>query len=163
MHIDIKDHYDKIYRYCYFKVKRKELAEDLTQETFLRFLQSSQYREHGKSLNYLYTIAHNLCVDVYRTQKESVIEEKNIETEIQEEFNPFCDPQNAILDQILIKKCLNQLEEKDCELLLLRIVNQVPVQVICDLYEISRFSLYRRMNRITKQLEIFLKEEGFYG
>ena len=41
---DIEKQYDKIYRYCYFKVKNASVAEDLTQETFLKFLQQNSYR-----------------------------------------------------------------------------------------------------------------------
>jgi len=32
---DTEEQYDKIYRYCYFKLHSRELAEDVTQETFL--------------------------------------------------------------------------------------------------------------------------------
>ena len=39
--MDIEEYYDKIYRFCYYKVQSKELAEDLTQETFLRFFDIS--------------------------------------------------------------------------------------------------------------------------
>nr|WP_297934444.1 sigma factor [uncultured Blautia sp.] len=35
--MELEEVYDRIYRYCYFHTGRKELAEDLTQETFLRF------------------------------------------------------------------------------------------------------------------------------
>ena len=35
--MELEELYDRIYRYCYFHIGRKELAEDLTQETFLRF------------------------------------------------------------------------------------------------------------------------------
>ncbi len=38
--MDIEEQYDKIYRFCYYRVKNKETAEDLTQETFLRFLKA---------------------------------------------------------------------------------------------------------------------------
>lgn len=41
MSMDLEEQYDKIYRYCYFKVHQRETAEDITQETFLRFLDSS--------------------------------------------------------------------------------------------------------------------------
>ncbi len=33
---DIKEQYDKIYRYCYFKLQNADLAEDITQEAFLK-------------------------------------------------------------------------------------------------------------------------------
>ena len=48
MAIEIRDQYDKIYRYCYHKVKNAVLAEDLTQETFLRFFSQTSYSEIGK-------------------------------------------------------------------------------------------------------------------
>ena len=64
--MDYEAQYDKIYRYCYYKVNNAAVAEDITQETFLRFLENSTYKENGKELNYLYTIARNLCIDEYR-------------------------------------------------------------------------------------------------
>ena len=38
MSADIEEQYDKIYRYCYFKTQNAALAEDLTQECFLKYL-----------------------------------------------------------------------------------------------------------------------------
>lgn len=32
---NIEKQYDKIYRYCYFKLHNRHTAEDITQETFL--------------------------------------------------------------------------------------------------------------------------------
>ena len=74
--MDIEEQYDKIYRYCYFKLSNQQLAEDITQETFLRFLESNTYYEKGKKLRYLYTIAHNLCVDIYRRKTEDPLTEE---------------------------------------------------------------------------------------
>lgn len=66
MSIDLEEQYDKIYRYCYYKLHHREKAEDITQETFLRFLENENYRDTGKGLQYLYTIARNLCIDEFR-------------------------------------------------------------------------------------------------
>ena len=66
---DIQEHYDKIYRYCYFKVGNSTLAEDLTQETFLKYFAQDSYIERGKQLAYLYTIARNLCMDAFRKKQ----------------------------------------------------------------------------------------------
>lgn len=69
----IEEQYDKIYRYCFFKVHNRQLAEDITQEAFLRFFSKELNLESSKELPYLYTIARNLCIDEYRKiQTESL-------------------------------------------------------------------------------------------
>ena len=67
--MDLKEQYDNIYRYCHMKTGHPETAEDLTQETFLRFLEDTGYQEQGRQLAYLYTIARNLCMDYFRRNK----------------------------------------------------------------------------------------------
>ena len=37
---DVEDQYDKIYRYCYFRLRDRQTAEDVTQGTFLRYLEN---------------------------------------------------------------------------------------------------------------------------
>jgi len=61
MSADLEELYDKIYRYCYMKLGHRHIAEDITQETFLRFLSDRRYQEMGRELAYLYTIARNQC------------------------------------------------------------------------------------------------------
>ncbi len=41
--MDIEEQYDKIFRFCFWKIHNRKFAEDLTQETFLRYLSSSHY------------------------------------------------------------------------------------------------------------------------
>ncbi|MCD8190867.1 MAG: RNA polymerase sigma factor [Clostridiales bacterium] len=74
--LNIDEQYDKLYRYCYYRLHDREEAEDVTQETLLRYF-SSQRRLGGEAaLCYLYTIARNLCIDRYRKPKpESLTEE----------------------------------------------------------------------------------------
>ena len=57
MHTDLDEQYDKIYRYCYMKLRHQQTAEDITQETFLRFLENKTYKDMGKEISYLYRIA----------------------------------------------------------------------------------------------------------
>ena len=76
---DIEEQYDKIYRYCYFKVHRQEVAEDITQETFLRFYEYYGHYGNDWTLQYLYKIAHNLCVDEFRKQSHEAIIEEDLE------------------------------------------------------------------------------------
>lgn len=63
----IKKYYASIYQYCLLHIHNRYYAEDLTQETFLRFFASLEtYREYGKTKNYLYRIASNI-ISIYDT------------------------------------------------------------------------------------------------
>ncbi len=150
--MDLEEQYDKIYRYCYFKVHHKELAEDITQEAFLKFLESNNYNENGKGLRYLYTIARNLCIDEYRKVETELLDDNLLEEKM------FSSGQEeAIVDKLAIREALGALDEEDRELLLLRYVNEVPVATICNLFKISRFALYRRLNKVLQQMRQYLE------
>lgn len=140
--MDLEEQYEKIYRYCYFKIHNREIAEDITQETFLRFFKSN-YVDNGKAMQYLYTIARNMCVDEYRKQKTETLKEEVI----------YNYSEDNIIEQISVKKALAELDEADRELLLLRYVNEVPVSVIGKLYHISRFAVYRKISQAKKNLK----------
>ena len=155
MSIDLEEQYDKIYRYCYFKVHQREAAEDITQETFLRFFESSSYINTGKAIQYLYTIARNLCVDEYRKHRKEVLEE------VLGDETVDMDATEYMITQISVRLALSQLNETDRELLLLRYVNEVPISVICKLYGISRFAVYRKISQAVKNLKSELGREDF--
>ena len=63
MAIEIRDQYDKIYRYCYHKVKNAVLAEDLTQETFLSAYKNFSHFDGSNERAWLCKIATNKCLD----------------------------------------------------------------------------------------------------
>ena len=60
--------YDKIYRYVYFKTGRSVEAEDITEDVFLRMLESiGSFKWKGPPFSsWLFRIAHNLVVDHFR-------------------------------------------------------------------------------------------------
>ena len=148
--MDLEETYDKIYRYCYSRLRRRDLAENVTQETFLRFFESGCVNV-GKNLHYLYTIARNLCIDEFRRRKS-----EPLDGELPDEFSA-----EDMLENIAVRAALSQLEETDRELLLLRYVNEVPVAVIGKIYGISRFAVYRRTAQAVKRLKEKLGGEDF--
>ena len=141
MNMDLSEQYDKIYRYCYEKLRRRESAEDVTQETFLRFYRSYAGRE--RTLQLLYTIARNLCADEWRRRPELPLEDA--EDIPQEEF--FCDGGPDL------RAALEKLAPEDRELLLLRCVNEVPWDTLSALYGVSRFALSRRLRALLAGLK----------
>ncbi len=140
MAIDLEEQYDKIYRYCYFRLKNRERAEDVTQETFLRWFASDTYRDRNQLLHYLYTVARHLCADEYRRPVSLPLPEEVPDRE--------ADP----LLSIALQTELDRLPPEDRELVLLRCVNGEPMAVLSKLYGQSRFALRWRLNRILKTL-----------
>ena len=148
MGLDIDQHYDKIYKYCYFRLHNRDLAEDIAQETFLRFFASETYRDTGQALQYLYTVARNLCIDECRRPKtDDLPDSRSLDTE------------EEIMTIIDLRTALDRLSDDDRELILLRYINEVPLAVMCRLYGMSRFALYRRIQSITKKLQRYMGKE----
>lgn len=149
----IEEQYDKIYRYCYFKLYDKQLAQDLTQEAFLRFYRQGSSLDHGKALPYLYTIAKNLCIDEFR--KQTVDHMETLESEA------TSDPADGWIDTLVLRSVVSQLPSEEQELLFLRYGNELPITSICKITGLSRFAVYRRLSKSLKWLKEALKKEGF--
>ena len=140
MSVDLKEQYDRILRYCFYKVHNRELAEDITQETFLRFLENPQYHGINKDLQYLYTIAGNLCINHYRRKKPS--------EELTDTIPDGTDFEEEVLNNTALRNAIKKLSDEDREIILLRYANEVPIGVISELYGVSRFKMGRRIKRI---------------
>lgn len=151
MSIDIQEEYDKIHRYCYYKLGNTTLAEDLTQETFLKYFSQNSYIEHGKKLAYLYTIARNLCIDTFRKPQPEVLNDDIPDRDVYERLEL----------NITLWHALKTLSVQEQEILLFRYVNELSVGETASIMGISRFAVYRRANSALAALKDLLKED-FY-
>jgi RNA polymerase sigma-70 factor (ECF subfamily) len=60
-------HLDKIYRSAVVMLQDQTLAEDITQDAFLKlWRQASSWKAHAQVSTWLYRVAHNLCIDKLR-------------------------------------------------------------------------------------------------
>lgn len=144
--MDAGEQYNKIYRYCYMKTRDHHISEDLTQETFLHFLENHSYREIGKQMAYLYVIARNLCNDYFRSSKRNEIPlEEQMETE---EYSA-----KASFTKVELEDALDRLKQEERELLVLRYVNEEPIGKIAEIFQMSRFSVYRRIQTALAHLQ----------
>lgn len=169
--IDIEEQYDKIYRYCYFRLRSRQTAEDLTQETFLRYLEKYQGNTAEQALRCLYTIARNLCVDEYRRRSRDRLQEAQRAADdeaagvftqeiARNESSAQENTDEHLLTNFAVRAAVAALEPDEQELLLLRYVNEVPVSTLAQLMEISRFAVRRRLLAVTKKFRENLKKEG---
>ena len=147
--MDIEQQYDKLLRYCYMKLRDRTLAEDITQETFIRFFESKDYHSIGKEMAYLYTIARNLCIDSFRKQKDEMIED--LPAKIQE-MPESRDKVEDIVDRISIEQALDSLTADEREAVVLRFSGELSVEDIAKTMGISRFAVRRRISSALEKL-----------
>jgi RNA polymerase sigma factor (sigma-70 family) len=62
------NHFQKpLFSFILKLVKDQDLANDIFQETFIRFIRSiNEYKNEGKLSSWLFSISHNLCKDYWR-------------------------------------------------------------------------------------------------
>jgi RNA polymerase sigma-70 factor (ECF subfamily) len=145
-------HADEIFRFCVMKVSNKEKAQDLTQETFMRFWQAIRTGETiRQDRAFLYTLARNLVIDWYRKKKETSLDA------IQEEGVDFMGEGRADVERTAemneVLAVINDLDEKSRDVILLRYVEGWTPQEIGDLHGESANAVSVRLNRAIKKVQ----------
>lgn len=114
-------HKDKIYRSIYHKIREREIAEDIFQETFVKIIQTlklGNYNEEGKFLPWAMRIAQNLVIDYFRKNgRMKLVSERNAKSE---DFNIF-----SILkmDELNVEQSISKTE---LEVQMINLVQHLP-------------------------------------
>lgn len=151
--MDLKEQYDKLLKYCCMKLNNRETAEDIVQETFLKFWQSRSYRDTGREMAYLYTIARNLCIDELR---------KPVTESLDEHFDLSDSGENspeAALEIKELQSALEKLPEDLREIIVLRYTDEMSVTDIAKITGMSRYAVHRRLKEGLDCLKRMLKGE----
>lgn len=149
--MDIHEQYQKIFQFCSSRIASRETAEDITQETFLRFYEHSEYQQSGRELQYLYTIARNLCIDEYRRKPTAPLPE-----DIPEEHSR----EPEWIDRLALRAVLDRLPEEERDIIVMRYVSELPVADIARIHGISWFAMNRRIKRILAKMRKEFEKEG---
>ena len=152
----VRKYYTEILNYCNYHCPDTSTAEDLTQETFLRFFEKlSDCRYMGKTKNYLYTIAGNLCRDSYKKIRESLLEEQSLE--IQDCLHP---PEtDELLNRLTIKAALDRLPAELREVIILYYFQELKLTEISSTLQIGLPLVKYRVKQAKTHLERLLREE----
>lgn len=146
---------DAVYRFCLVKVSNNELAEDMTQEVFMRYW---QYLKDGKEMtntrSFLYTIANNLAKDWYKKKKEVSLDDRLDNNLVPEDGQ--VDPETTA-SYVEVLSVIEELEDSDREVLILTYVEGLPPKDIAEILGDTANAVSVRLNRATKRLQQKLK------
>ncbi len=131
---------DKLFNAILFIVKDKYHAEDISQEVFIKIietLKSGKYKEEGKFLPWAMRIAHNLSVDYFRKLKRIPFAKSSVDHEALDNIN--CADQNVEEKIISVqnigkaKDMLEQLPMEQREVIILRHFGNLSFKEIAEL------------------------------
>ncbi len=123
---------DRLYRHIHRRVTDPEVAEDLTQETWLKAFRSIKaFRGDSAFYSWLYRIAENVCTDHFRRQKHNteplhLVDENRI---IETDPCPSRDVERAELREHL-QKALTALTPIRRRVFLLYYHHELPIKAI---------------------------------
>lgn len=144
----VRKYYPQILRYCRLHSPDLHSAEDMTQETFLRFFRSlPSYQHYGKAANFLYVIAGNCCRDDWWRAKPLSLEEVP---------EPFTEDMEEITR---VRLALSQLPEELQEVATLFFIQERRQTDIAKILGISLPLVKYRVGKAKKELKSLLGEE----
>jgi RNA polymerase sigma-70 factor, ECF subfamily len=154
-------YFDRIYRYVAVRIRNETEAEDLTQQVFMKLLQSIfSYQSRGIPFSaWLYRIAHNLVIDFYRQQsKKATVDIDGLPLPAGEE-----DPQNMMEKRYNveeIKKATRQLTEAQQEVLALRFTSELSIAECASIMGKSEGAIKALQHAAVQALRKALVVEG---
>lgn len=149
-----------IYRYIYLRVRDKDLADDLTQDVFIKVFNSlgTFTIRNGSPLSYFYTVARNVLIDNYRKKKNVLISEEELEGRMVDEDTP--EKQSILKDTVnTLSKALETLSENESEAITLKFIENYSNKEIGEIMGKSEEAVRQLQSRGMKALRITLKKE----
>lgn len=149
----------KIYRYCLINVKRKEVAEDICQETFVKAwksLSSFSIINGGTIQSFLFTIARNLIIDLSRKKKEHSIDEYEHIESTEDIFDTV--EKNESIQRVHF--AISKLDEIDRQIVILRYFEEMSTQEVAQIVGIKDGALRVRIHRVMSKLKDIM--EAYY-
>lgn len=165
--IEVYDaHVAEIYRFVYFKIGRKEEANDLTSMIFLKAWNHIQNNslEDAKTLRaLLYKVARNSIVDYYRETGSKLRVTASLDDEENriEVVDEGIDPQERLdreADLELIKSKLPLLKEEYREVIIMKFINDLTLEEIAEISEKNKGNVRVLLHRALSALKELVEE-----
>ena len=148
----INRHKSRIFNFINSKVRDRDTAEDIFQDTFIKViktLKNGVYNEEGKFLPWVMRIAHNLIIDFFRKNSRIPILENNDEYDFFQFISDSTPNAENVLasDQIVkdLQKLIQELPDDQKEVLIMRLYRDMSFKEIAENTNVSINTALGRM------------------
>ena len=124
----------RIYSFIYSKLRDREIADDVFQDTFIKVIQTlkkGNYNEKGRFVSWVMRIAHNLIIDHFRREQRMPMYD-TYESE-QDVFYRLSEPSKNIEDLIVDSQIKTD-------------INALMLELPPNQYEVLKMRLYQDMS-----------------
>jgi RNA polymerase sigma factor (sigma-70 family) len=156
----------KVFSSIYLMMRDKDLAEDLMQEVFIKFvdiLNKGNYKDEGKFKAWILRVAHNVCIDFMRKDERLPLYKMPDDYESVSELHKQAEKDaEALLIQedtrVALRSLIKNLPFEQRQVLLMRHYADMSFKEIADLTGVSLNTALGRMryavNNLRKQIEV---------
>jgi RNA polymerase sigma-70 factor (ECF subfamily) len=163
-----------IYNFSFRHVRHAPIAEDVTQEVFLRLVQkAAEFKHEARFSTWLYTIARNLCIDHLRKLKhrrhasldQSGADEAPLGERLPAGGATADTERSAVSSEVLhaIESAVDALPEEQREVFLLREIANMPFKEIAIATGVGENTVKSRMRYALDRLQQALAEFEEYA
>jgi len=176
----VDEHGDPLFRYALVRVRRREVAEDLVQETLLSAMRSREkFAGHSSERSWLFGILKHKISDYFREleRETSFTDLESLADEFSEKFVPEGywvhvkgpkewkpEPDEVIHRTEFwqtMRNCLDKLPERIANVFMLREMEEVESKEICSMLSISEGNLWVMLHRARMALRECLEINWF--
>lgn len=164
----IETYQHRLLRYLLFLTGKREVAEDLFQETWMRvLLRGAQYNGKARFDTWLFTIARNLVIDLSRKRQMASLDEMSEAGEDERPFEVAIDGPSPFEqfatreDRAEVAEVLLKLEPNYREVLMLRFHEEMSLEEIASVTRAPlstvKSRLYRGLAALKPEVELLRK------
>lgn len=150
-------YFERVYRFIYYRVSHREVAEDLTEDVFVKlFKYLPTLKQTAAFEGWLFQIARNQVIDYYRSKKHIVAIEE-IENTLEYETN-IVDIVNLKTEQTLLIKLLKELSADQQLVIKLKFIEDLPNETIAHIIDKPEGTVRVLQHRAIARLKELLDE-----
>jgi RNA polymerase sigma factor (sigma-70 family) len=160
----VRRYQNKAIKFCYGQLNDYHLAEEVSQEAFLRLYKSvAHYKPEGNLSGFFYKIMLNLCRNAYKSASGNHADyDELIKTNKSEGVSPFQTLESKE-SQMAVRAAIDKLPAGYKEIIILREFEELKYNDIAKLLQVSldevKIRLYRARKRLGELLKVTISQE----
>lgn len=150
-------YFDRIYKFIFFRVNHKEIAEDLAEDVFVKAWTRIKSVKEQSFGGWLYQITKNTVIDYYR-QKKTTVDLQDVENILEYEHS-IVDETNAQYEQKRLLDLIRKLTPDQQIVIKLKFLEELDNSEIAELISKSEGSIRVTQHRALQRLNELLIEQ----